>query len=172
VDRTRAAIRLGEVMNRPLASQGYSSFERTMMPEASEAESGMPYGMASKATDRPAYAQAEAFLAEMRQRKQAEQSTLDQLTAETRSMAHSWLKELDIAKREVTLVREIVLPQNRSAYETSLSGYSSDRINFLDLLDAERALINARLELDAARRDLNQTMVRYANVTGRLPNRE
>ena len=62
-----------------------------------------------------------------------------------------------------------VLPQNRSTYEASLSAYSAAEQSFIDLLDAERALLDSRLELDEALRDLNQTLIRGAEVTGRVP---
>jgi outer membrane protein TolC len=66
-------------------------------------------------------------------------------------------------------IREIVLPQNRSAYDTTLSAYSAGSASFLDPLDAERALIAVRPEFDSARRDLSRTLVRQTAVTGRLP---
>ena len=67
---------------------------------------------------------------------------------------------------EVKLIREVVLPQNRSAYEGSLSAYSAGSVSFIDLFDAERALLLARLELDAARRDRNLVLVHYAEIAG------
>lgn len=167
--RAAAAIRMGEVMNRPLATQGYSLFEREMMPEASTGESRPSYGLETKTQDRPAFAQAEAYLAEMRRRLAAEEATLNQVKAETRAMAKTYLQDLDIARREVELVREIVLPQSRSAYETDLSAYTAGQVSFLDLLDAERALLDARLESDRARRDLNQTLIQVPMVGGSLP---
>ena len=169
LSRATLAIRLGEIMNRPLAGQGYSRFERGMMLEATGGESRPAYGLKSKTRDRPAFAQTEAYLAEMRRRLAAEQSTLDHVKARTQAMAKTYLQDLNIARRELQLVREIVLPQSRSAYETDLSAYTSGRVTFIDLLDAERALLNARLELDRARRDLNQTLIRLPLVTGSLP---
>jgi len=129
----------------------------------------MPYGQMTKTRELPAFAQAEAYLAEMRQRLQAQQSMLDQARSKTAAMARSWLQEVDVAARQVRLIEEIVLPQNRSTYEASLSAYSAAEQSFIDLLDAERALLDSRLELDEALRDLNQTLIRGAEVTGRVP---
>lgn len=169
VQRAAVAIRLGEVMNRPPASRGYSLLERGMMPEASGSESRPSYGLEAKTKDRPSYAQAESYLAEMRRRLDAEEATLAQIKAQTSSMAKTYLQDLDIARREVALIRQIVLPQDRSAYETDLSAYSAGRVSFIDLLDAERALLGARLELDRDRRDLNQTLVRLPMIRGTMP---
>ena len=168
VARTELAIQLGETMNRPLASQGYSQFERGMMPEASEGESRSSYGLRQKSNDRPAYAQAESFLSEMRKRLESERHLLDNQTAQTRSMAQTIVDSLKVAQREVELVNDIVLPQNQSAYDTTMNDYTSGGSTFLDLLDAERELIRARLELHKARKTFNQTVVRLAKVSGQV----
>ncbi len=168
VKRMETAIRLGEVMNRPIASQGYSTFERGMKPDASPDKSNMPYGTMAKTRELPAYAQAEAYLAEMRDKLNAERAQLDHVLAQTRAMAQSTVQELDITLREKHLIDEIVLPQSQSAYEVSLSGYTSGRVNFLDLLDAERALLKARLEAHAAARDWNQASLGVTRVSGRF----
>lgn len=169
VERTSIALRMGEVMNRPLATQGYSLFERGMAPEASEGPMPESFGAMAMAPERPAFAQAEAYLLELRQRLRAEQSELEDEQLRTISLAENWLQELDMARRQVQLIEEIVLPQSRSAYEATLSGYTAGRVSFADLIDAERELLEARLELDQALRDLNQTLIRKGRITGQVP---
>ena len=168
IARMEIAIRLGEAMDRPLASQGYSRFERGMEPEASGGASQEPFGLEAKSPDRPAYAQAESYLAEMRQRLNAERREMEQLVAQTRGEVRSMIEELDVARREADLIARIVLPQNRSAYESILSSYTAGRSSFIDLLDAERELIGSRLDLYEARRELSQTLVRLARIVGRI----
>ncbi|MCX7011471.1 MAG: TolC family protein [Candidatus Sumerlaeota bacterium] len=168
IAREDVAIRMGEAMSRPLASRGYSNFERGMMPEASAGESMPSFGLQAKTVDRPAFAQVESYLAESRERLAAERKMLEQETAQTGAEAESMIQDLDVARREVDLVRDIVLPQSRSAYETTLSAYSSNRSSFLDLLDAERMLVDSSLELHEARRTLNQALARVPNVAGRF----
>ena len=73
-----------------------------------------------------------------------------------------------MARRAVRLVEQIILPQDRSTYETTLSNYTAGRATFIDLLDTERALIEARLDLDAARRDANRALLRLAEVAGQI----
>jgi outer membrane protein TolC len=69
----------------------------------------------------------------------------------------------------LALIENTVLPQNQTAYDTLRSAYASGRATFMELLDAEQMLIDAKLERDGARRDLNRTRLREAEVTGRLP---
>ncbi|MGC9328368.1 MAG: TolC family protein [Candidatus Hinthialibacter sp.] len=168
VARTSIAIRMGEVMNRPSASQGYSQLERGMKPDASVAESSMSFGLMTKTNVRPSYAQAESYLMEMRQRLEAERSTLEQVIQDTQALARSSLEDMNIAKREVSLIDDIVLPQNRSAYNATLGYYQSGDSSFLDLLDAERELIRARLDSHNAHRSLNQSILRLTAVVGRI----
>ena len=169
VARSAIAIRLAEVMNRPNADQGYSRFERGTAPEASTGASVTPYGQKRKVQLQPTFAQGESYVAEMRQRLGAQSAMLDQARAKTAALAKSWSQDLEIARNQVSLIEEIVLPQSRSAYETLQSNYASGRSSFIDLLDAERALLDARLELDGAYRILNQTIIKRATVTGRVP---
>ena len=168
VKQMEIEIRMGEVMSRPLASQGYSLFERGMEPEASEGMPMEPYGEMRKAVDRPAYAQAEAYLAEMRKRLEAERAMLAQAEADTAALARSLTEELDIAQRGWQLASEIVLPQARSAFETTQAAYESSKMGFLDLLDSERMLVEAQLELHSARKMLNMAILNLAKVRGRM----
>jgi hypothetical protein len=141
---TAIAIRMGEVMNRPRAS-ALGNIEA-----------------------RPAYAQAEAYLGELRERLRAADAEVAQARADARADAVGWSREHDVARRAVALLRDVVVPQSRSAHESALSAYQAGRISFVDLLDAERELIAARLELDTARGELNRALVRRARVTGRI----
>jgi outer membrane protein TolC len=218
VERTKTAIRMSEIMNRPLASQGYSLLERGMMAEAAPEMGGMEtqqqggglggdageqragsgakggmggggsdrgaaeangapmggaqgegnpsFGLRAKTVPRPLYAQAESYLAEMRQRLGAEQSQLEQVIAQTRGQARMMLEELDVARREVELVRGEVLPKNEFTYNTARSAYTAGQTTFLDMLDAERMLLESRMELQKARRDQNKAALNLAMTAG------
>jgi outer membrane protein TolC len=168
IAREKAGIRMAEVMNRPLATQGYSVFERGMMPEASPGKSDSTFGMMPNSPPRPAFAQTESYLAEMRKRLQAMELRLSQMRAETRQMARAMIEELGAARREADLIADVVLPQNRSAYESTLASYQTGAASFIDLVDAERMLVDSRSELNDARRMVNQMQVRLASVAGRM----
>lgn len=168
VMRTSLAIRLGEIMNRPEVSQGYSRFERGAMPEASESVSRSPFEEQRKAMLMPSYAQAEAYLAEMRQRKTGQERELENEIARTDALSSEAVERIDEARRQVELLDQVILPRDQSIYETILSNYVSGRSSFLDLLDAERQLIRTRLELHEAARDLNLSIFRTGRIRGFL----
>lgn len=50
------------------------------------------------------------------------------------------------AARMIDLYETSVLPQADEALKVAQSGYQTEKINFLDLLDASRSLLNFRLE--------------------------
>jgi outer membrane protein TolC len=169
VERARLALRLGEILSRPSASQGYSVLERGMMPDS---PAGMPmasFGGQRKAPDQPGYGVDAAYLAEMRRMLDAERDALVQVELQTRAMTTGWLADRAMARRALRLAGQVAVPQSRSAYAITRSAYASGKAPFLDLLDSERGLTDARLELDGARRDLNQALLKQAGVTGRLP---
>src|SRR5690606_5841986 len=80
----------------------------------------------------PAYAQAEAFLAEMRLRLVGEWHELERITAESQALARSLLEAWDIAHRQVVLVRDVVLPLDQSAYDIALRAYTAGNLSFID----------------------------------------
>ncbi|MFC1678757.1 TolC family protein [Elusimicrobiota bacterium] len=73
-------------------------------------------------------------------------------TLKREDMVNGTLAELeDLSVRVETAVRlvkvdeESILPQIRAALKSTLSGYESDSVGFLDLLDAERVLLRQEL---------------------------
>lgn len=93
---------------------------------------------------------------------------LNGVRAETRGMVQAAGDELDMARRRVNPVDTIVLPQNQSTSETVLSNDRNDRTLFLDLLDAARELIRARLELHDTHRSSNQALLHLIPVSGKI----
>ena len=192
ISRLQAAIRMGEVMNRPPASQGYSAFERGMMPESqagqavmgdnastktgmgtdkgsSGAGNGPTFGLKPREEKpRVGFAQAEAYLAESRRRLEAENLKLDNLIRQTRAEGEAAFEEIHTARRKVELIEKTTLPAAQTTYEISQSEYTSGGSSFLDLLDAERDLIETRLMAHEARRDLNQAILRLSAVAGEI----
>ena len=75
-------------------------------------------------------------------------------------------ERLDETRRQVDLIEKEILPRVRAIYDTILSEYIGGRVGFLDLLDAERQLIDTRLELHNAYRNLNVAILHLAMVRG------
>jgi len=72
----------------------------------------------------------------------------------------------DTAVRLATVDDESILPQIRSALKSTLSGYESDAVGFLDLLDAERALLTLELGHEEHKVMFHQTVAEMERVVG------
>lgn len=66
------------------------------------------------------------------------------------SMAREALAELASARREMALYRTQVIPQAEAALESTRSAYETGRASFMELLDARRTLLRARLAHEEA----------------------
>ena len=73
---------------------------------------------------------------------------------------------LDAARRMVELYRTTILPQSEQALRVAESGYRADRLGFLDLLDAERVLVDSKLEYYKAVSDYGSRLAQLERVVG------
>jgi outer membrane protein TolC len=76
----------------------------------------------------------------------------------------AWIRA-DSAARRAALLRTSIVPQSRQTLEVSRVGYQADRNGFLDIIDNQRVLAEARLgyyralaELEQARADLERAV--------------
>ncbi|MFH1723256.1 MAG: TolC family protein [Elusimicrobiota bacterium] len=94
-------------------------------------------------------------------------------TLSKKDLVNRTLAELeDLAVRADTSVRlanvdeESILPQIRAALKSTLSGYESDAVGFLDLLDAERALLTLELGHEKHKVMFHQVVAEMERVVG------
>lgn len=66
------------------------------------------------------------------------------------AMAREAVSELASARREMSLYRTQVIPQAEAALESTRSAYETGRASFMELLDARRTLLKARLDHEEA----------------------
>lgn len=74
--------------------------------------------------------------------------------------------QIEATQRVVELYRTTVLPQAEQTLEAAQAGYRTDRADFLDLIDAERALLKYRLEYFRALVGLEQQRAALEQVVG------
>ncbi|MEC4669139.1 MAG: TolC family protein, partial [Nitrospirota bacterium] len=104
---------------------------------------------------REAVAQVEAA----RSRKQ----TLENLT---RFQVKDLVAQVQATERIVDLYSTTVLPQAQQTRNAALAGYRTGRADFLDLIDADRAVITYQLEYFRALVDLEQQLATLERVVG------
>jgi outer membrane protein TolC len=70
------------------------------------------------------------------------------------------------AERRAALLRTTIIPQTEQALDVSRAAYQSDRLEFLALLENERALLDARLEYYRALAEFEQAVAGLERVVG------
>ncbi len=84
----------------------------------------------------------------------------------TRFQVKDLVAQIQATERIVNLYATTVLPQARQTRDAALAGYRTGRADFLDLIDADRALLTYRLEHLRARVDLQQQRAKLEQVVG------
>ena len=64
------------------------------------------------------------------------------------------------------LYKTTVLPQAKHTLRAAIAGYRTDRNNFLDLIEADRALLTYQLEFFRALADWKQLLAKLERVVG------
>lgn len=79
------------------------------------------------------------------------------------AQAHS---RLDVARQSVTTLREQILPGAQSAYDAATRGFELGKFNFLEVLDAQRTLFQARAQYQRALAEAYRAAAEIERVLG------
>lgn len=79
------------------------------------------------------------------------------------AQAHS---RLDVARQSVTTLREQILPGAQSAYDAATKGFELGKFNFLEVLDAQRTLFQARAQYQRALAESYRAAAEIERVLG------
>ncbi len=90
------------------------------------------------------------------------EATLRQIALEVRD-AHF---KLQTARRTVELYRTALVPQAESRFAASEAGYRAGKVDFLDLLESQRFLLNARVMFAMAEANLGMQLARIERAVG------
>ena len=93
----------------------------------------------------------------------------DELTAATVQASNSLAQahsRLDVARQSVTTLREQILPGAQSAYDAASKGFELGKFNFLEVLDAQRTLFQARAQYQRALAEAYRAVAEIERVLG------
>ena len=120
----------------------------------------IPFSFWTKSKYDAGVREAAAQIASARAKKQ----TLENLT---RFQIKDLLAQIRATHEVITLFSTTVLPQAKQTLQAANAGYRTDRTDFLDLIDAERALLRYQLEYFRALADREQQIARLEQVVGK-----
>ena len=95
---------------------------------------------------------------------QARKRTLENLT---RFEIKDLVTQIQATQQVITLFTTTVLPQAKQTLKAAHAGYRTDRTDFLDLIDAERALIGYQLDYFRALVDREHQVAQLQRVVGK-----
>ncbi|MDR4493156.1 MAG: TolC family protein [Nitrospirales bacterium] len=95
---------------------------------------------------------------------QARKKTLENLT---RFQIKDLVSQIQATQQVLALFTTTVLPQAKHTLKAAHAGYRTDRTDFLDLIDAERALISYQLEYFRALVDREHQIAQLQRVVGK-----
>ena len=108
-----------------------------------------------------------AMVAEAKADKEMSEAELQSMKVGTSAeLKTAWLRA-QTAKRLADIYRTSVLPQTSAALKVAESGYQTDKTGFLDLLDAQRSLLNFRLEYYRYLAEYEQRLAELERIAGK-----
>ena len=108
-----------------------------------------------------------AAVAEAEARRGAAEAALENQTNELRSRLRMAIYKHRDAERKINLYGATLLPQARSAFSVAQQSYETGEGDFLNLIDAQRALLEFELEQQRALANREQALAQIELLVGR-----
>jgi len=157
--RMAAMIELAEQATYPELSAGLAYF-------GGISHDNKGFSTRPKVKPDPWFGSKEAYLREAREAERAARERIGSARDKTLYRLKQAYVQLDTAKRLFELYRDVQLSQARQAYSDAAAGYSADRVEFLNVIDALRRWLRFLLDADRAQRDYHQAHARLESAIG------
>lgn len=168
ISKMELMIQMASRMSSPDASLGASYFEDRMSLRSGTGK--MPMTFMTQRTVNPQMAvwfgKDDAYVREVEVKLDAMKQMITNMEDKTRYMVKMHHFGANTAKRTAILYENTLIPQAQQALEAASTAYQAEKIDFLNLLDAERTLLNFRLAKQQALRDYEQHMAQLEQVIG------
>ena len=179
LEMSRVAIRMGEIMSRPLLESAASTDPGFRAPAKGGMEGeGMGEGASAPGAamglkpSAPWYGVEEAYLRELRRRSVAAESDLAGSRREADAMSRDAWRMLDTALRELRTAEATAVPLAEQAFEVSRRNYQTGAVDFAMHLEAWGELVRARFSALEARLMAARGLAMATRATGSDPMEE
>jgi len=153
-ERAAIGVRLAETMTLPRMDIGSSRYERERTGEAGVDRGPVFPDPGKMIMPRADFGVREAQVVEMRARADALAAAKKETARRTADAVRRGLFAVTASRRRLTTLTETVVPKAAQALRAARGAYEGNRSGYLDLLEAARRHIAARLDRAGARRDL------------------
>jgi len=165
-ERAAVAVRMAETMTLPRLDVGSSRFERDRAGEAGADRGPVFPDPGRMVMPRAGFGVREAQVAEMRARSAALAAAGRETERRVAADLRRALFSLTSARKRARTLASEVVPAAERALRAARGSYEGNRSGYLDLLDAARNLVRARLDRSAAVRDLSISRAEVLAVAG------
>jgi cobalt-zinc-cadmium efflux system outer membrane protein len=116
----------------------------------------------------PVFNRNQGNLQEALQRTEKAGAELDAARVSLSSAARQALENVTARRTEAELLRAEVVPGARSAYEAATIGFENGKFSFLEVLDAQRTLISAKMQYLNALANFHRARSELESLTGAI----
>jgi cobalt-zinc-cadmium efflux system outer membrane protein len=153
IGKIERMIDMAETMILPSSSLGFSLYEDEAITHVGSMAKQPPFATSTTASTgaglpkQPWFGAADAYLREIRQKRQALQEELKTAEAATLTMVRKRWFALDQARREKQLYQQHVSPLSQAALDVSTSGYEAGSVSFADVIASYTLWLDTNLTL-------------------------
>ncbi len=152
--KIRQIITLAKDKLYPDFTLGLSYFENRTEERVGQGKMGEPFAETTREMPRFSFGQTESYLEEMRLREEALQKKYQNLKQQTVAEIQEISFQLDTAWRQFLLLQNSLIPlAEENLRVVRVSYQAGDKVDFLDLLDAERSLLDFTIMQAKNKRD-------------------
>ncbi len=161
IRRSKQETALAKLKLKPDYQVSVKRFQNRGTPQASgwgvSASINLPWFFKEKYDDR---------VRETRHRSTEQEARYQNLKDQTRFAVEDLIIKIQTAGRLAALFQDNVIPQAEQSVTSAQNGYETDQVDFLDLLESQRQLVDFRLEYFRALTLQNQEVARLEQVLG------
>ena len=171
ISKMGLVVEMAKQMTYPDPTLGASYFENRSMADLKHTQK-MPMTFMTQRTLNPTnaawFGHRNSYIHEMGVKIEAMEHRIEELESSLRFVVKKHHFGMETANRSVRLYRQTLLPQAHQALDAANTAYQAAQIDFLSFLDAQRTLLNLRIEEQRALRDYHQHLTQLEQAIGMI----
>ena len=171
ISKMGLAVEMAKQMTYPDPTLGSSYFENRSITDLKHTEK-MPMTFMTQRTLNPKntiwFGHRDSYIYEMDVKIEAMAHQIEKLESDLRFVVKKHHFGMETANRSIRLYRQTLLPQAQQALDAANTAYQSAQIDFLSFLDAQRTLLNLRIEEQRALRGYHQHLTQLEQAVGMI----
>ena len=171
ISKMALVVEMAKQMTYPDPTLGTSYFENRSMPDVKHTQKIPMTFMTQRAlnpTNTAWFSHRNSYIHEMDVKIEAMEHRIEELESNLRFVVKKHHFGMETANRSIRLYRQTLLSQARQALDAANTAYQAAQIDFLSFLDAQRTLLNLRIEEQRALRDYHQHLAQLEQAVGMI----